>query len=120
MTTTAALCGMGGVVTGAGAATEITNWQITRTIDLQDATSFASAGFKERVGCLKGATGTFNSIGSKSLAGLTTGVAFKTAAAGGFVISGNVIITKAEVVTDVNGLITYAHNFVFTGAVTAS
>ena len=111
MSPTSALCGMSGTSSG----TEITNWNITQTIDVQDATSMSSDGWMERIGCLLGATGTFKSIAAAIAVGPSTGT-FTTPT---YSISGAIIIEKVTVDTDVNGLITYTHNFRFTGPITA-
>lgn len=115
---TTALCGMGGTVTVTG-ATEVTNWSVTQTVDAIDATSMSSSGWVERVGCLKGATGNFRSIGAAASVGAGSGT-FKTAAAGGYSISGSIIVTKVAVDTPVDGIVSYTHDFNFTGEITVS
>jgi predicted secreted protein len=110
---TASICGLGGSVTGTG-ATEIYKWEITVNKDAIEATSFDSQGWKEKVACLIGASGTFSSRNSASTVGLHAGVAFKTSASG-VAITGNIIISKISVSTPVDGIINYDHTFVFTG-----
>lgn len=115
---TSALCGYSGSVTGPG-ATEVTQWEITQTQEAVEATSFESAGWKERVACLKGATGSFRSVGSSSEVGLHTGCSFKDNAAG-YTISGSIVINQITVDTPVDGIVSFTHTFSFTGNITAS
>ena len=116
---TAALCGMNGSITGATGATEISYWEITQTIDVPDATSFTSVGWKERVPCLKGATGNFKSIGASSTIGAHAGCVFKDALAG-YTISGSIIISKITISTPVDGIVSFNHDFSITGTFTAA
>jgi len=115
MCATAALCGMNGSITGTSAL-EMVSWEITLTIDAPEATSFASAGWKERVPCLMGATGTFRSIGQSSTVGLHTTCVFKCSGAGPQV-GGDIIISRIAVGTPVDGIVTFDHDFTFTGSV---
>lgn len=110
---TASICGLGGSVTGTG-ATEIYKWEVTINKDAIEATSFDSAGWKERVACLIGASGTFSSRGSHSTVGLHAGTAFKTSASG-VAITGDIVISKITVSTPVDNIVNYDHTFVFTG-----
>jgi len=112
---TSALCGMNGSITGTSAL-EINAWEITLTVDTPEATSFDSNGWKERVACLEGATGTFTSIGASSTTGLHAGCVFKTAPAAGMTVTGDVIITRISDGTPVDGIVTFNHEFTFTGA----
>jgi hypothetical protein len=115
MCATAALCGYSGEVTGPSGVTEVTQWDVTLNVDAQEATSFDSDGWKERIACLKGGSGTFRSIGASSEVGAQTG-SFKTNALG-LTIAGNIIITKIDVETPVNGIVSFTHSFNFTGAI---
>jgi len=113
---TAALCGSGGSVTGPAGVTEIVSWTITQTVDVQDATSMSSSGWKERIACLTGATGNFKTIGAKAAVGATT-IDCKTATAGTS-ISGSIIITKITIENPVGDVVSFSHDFNFTGTVT--
>ncbi len=95
---TNSLCGMGGSVTGATGATEVYFWEITQTVDAIEATSFDSDGWKERIPCLIGATGTFKSQGSSSTVGAHAGCTFNDAAAG-YTNTGNIVISNIAVST---------------------
>ena len=118
---TAALCGMNGTVTGVTGITEITRWQIDQTIDALDATSMSSAGWKERIACLKGATGSFTTIGDEGVVGPDASAVFDTkSGAGGYSISGNIIISKITINTPVDGVVSFDHEFVFTGTITVA
>ena len=116
---TAALCGMNGSISGTGAV-EIVSWEITQTVDAIDATSMASNGWKERIACLKGASGTFKSIGVSSTVGAHAGVQFKDAQVGGYSISGDILVSKITVGTPVDGLVSFDHSFTFTGTIVAA
>ena len=116
---TASLCGYKGSITGATGALEIQYWEINHNVDAQEVTSFDSAGWKTRIPCLSGATGNFRSVGHPSLIGLRPNCTFKDDALGGYTISGNIIITKIGHETIVDGVVTFTHDFTFTGTVTA-
>jgi hypothetical protein len=120
MATTNAICGWGGSVTGSGGALEITNWEITLGVDTPEATSFTSAGWKERVPCLQFASGNFRSIGQYSSAGLHAEATFKSKSSGGMTIHGDIVISKIGIGTPVDGIISFVHDFVFTGAFSAT
>jgi len=113
---TSSICGSTGSISG---GSEITNWEITITVDAPDATSMSSAGWKERIACLKGATGNFRSL-VRMDTGARAGVSFKDASVGGVTISGNIIVQKTTVNTPVDGVVSYTSDFTFTGTVTAS
>jgi hypothetical protein len=116
---TAAICGFGGSITGTG-ATEITNWTININVDAQEATSMSSDGWKERIPCLTGASGSFRSIGDHSTVGAHAGCAFRDATVGGITISGDIVISKIDIATPVDGIVSFNHDFSFTGTVTAA
>ena len=123
---TAALSGKSGTLTGAGAcgATEIKNWAVTATIDALDATSMASAGWKESIVGLMGVTGTFQCVGVNPLA---LALAQTTAAAislktnkAGVTIAGKALITSAEAAGAVDGIVTFNCTFVGSDAWTVT
>jgi len=113
---TAAICGYDGSVSGVTGVTEVTQWTISRTVDANDATSMDSIGWKEFIACLKGGSGSFTSIGHEAAVGSYTAT-FKTKSSGGATISGAIIVQKCSVESSVAGIVTYNHDFVFTGAV---
>jgi hypothetical protein len=113
---TSALCGSTGSITG---VTEITAWDITLNVDTPEATSMASEGWKERVPCLRGGSGSMKTI-VKKITGPYNGVAFKSSASGGITVTGNIIVNKCTPNTPVDGIITYTSDFIFTGSITAS
>ena len=110
-----AICGLGGTLTGLTGATEIQSWQINQTVDALDATSMASNGWGENIACLLGATGSV-----KTLHAFNTGPYAISATTGTskYTIAGNVIVTKVTCETPVEGLVSYAGDFVFTGKIT--
>ena len=116
---TSALCGSGGVVTGFGSVTEVTKWTIEQTVEALDATSMASAGWKERIACLKGATGTISCIGVAPTVGPDAAVTLKTSATG-YSISGAIIVSKVTINTPVEGVVSFDADFVFTGTITVA
>lgn len=116
---TSALCGSGGVVTGAGGGTEITNWTIEQTIEAMDATSMSSAGWTEAIACLKGASGTYRAIGVAPVVG-SASATFKTAATGGYQIAGTILVRKVTEENTVDDVVSFTADFVFTGAITIS
>ena len=115
---TAALCGYSGSVVGATGALECFYWEIDQTVDAVEATSFDSAGWKERIACLKGATGSFKSQGHPSTLGAKT-VTFKDNVAG-YTIAGSILINKIDTSTPVDSKVEFNHTFNFTGSFTAS
>ena len=115
---TNAICGCNGTVS-AGDATEVTDWKINQSVDVLDATSFDSVGWKERVGCLRRASGTFRCIGAKPTLGPATG-SFSTAVTGGLTVSGSIIINKVTKEVVIDSLVSYNCGFVFTGTITCS
>lgn len=118
MCASAALCGYAGFITGAG-GTEVVSWEVTQTVEAVDATSMSSAGWKERVACLRGASGNFKTIGTSSTVGLHGTCTF-TDAIGGYSIAGDIIINKISPNTPVDGIVSFTHDFTFTGAVAAA
>jgi hypothetical protein len=116
---TASICGYAGSITGPGSS-EVTNWEITLNLDAQDATSMASAGWRERIACLKGASGTWRSIGTSSTVGKHASCTFKDTPTGGISIVGDIVISKITVGTPVDGIVSFVHDFTFTGTITCS
>ena len=110
---TASVCGYSGQVTGA-AVTEVTQWSVVLNVAAEDASSFSSAGYRERISCLRGGSFTYRSIGSYEGTGPVT-VHFLTGH--GLSIGGTAIITKVDVETPVSGIISYNSSGVFTGAI---
>ena len=114
---TAALCGLGGSITGS-TATEISSWEVTLHQDTPEVTSMdGSAGWKEFIACLKGASGTMVTYKHPTV-GLHTNCTF-TDSAGGYDIVGDIIINKIDDANPVEGAIAFTSDFVFTGTVTA-
>lgn len=116
---TASYCGYDGSVSGATGATEITSWKISRIQDTNDATSMsptatADLGWKEFLPCLQDFSGSFACVGHECAVGPYSGV-FKTKSSGGVTITGAIIVTKMAADSSVSGLVTYNHDFVFTG-----
>ena len=123
---TTALSGKSGTLTGAGAcgATEIKNWAVTATIDALDATSMASAGWKEHIAGLMGISGTFTCVGTNPLEGAIAQTAAATlsllTSSDGVTIEGKALITSAEASVSVDGIVTFNCSFVGSEAWTVS
>lgn len=119
---TVAVCGSGGSITGAGinGATEIKEWAITLTVDVLDATSMASAGWREKIFGLKGGTGRFTCIGVRPDPVTTAAAAAATftQSTGGGTIAGTILLGSVEVQPAVDGVVSYVASFEFTGAIT--
>ena len=118
--TTSALCGALGSVTGVTGVTQITNWKINLTFPEIDTTSFESLGWKQRSACLRGATGTFTSIGpvQPPMGALST-VSFITTPSG-VTISGNIILHESIADNKVADVVRFNNTFAFTGKITCT
>jgi hypothetical protein len=112
---TAALCGSTGSITNAS-GTEVTEWEVTVAVDTIGGTSMASAGWVEKLACLKGASGTFSCIGTAPTIGLHASCAFLNSTAG-YHINGDIRISDVKRSTPVKDRIIFVATFVFTGPV---
>lgn len=118
------ISGKSGKLNVGGARTDIANWKLSRTVDILDGTSFTSAGYKEKVGGLIDAKGSFRSgkffnilDGSPIAATLSTGA---TATASTPEFHGSIIIAEEPVECAVEGVVAYEYTFEVTGAMTAA
>lgn len=109
---TAAKCGSTGSISLGG---EITNWELNLELDVIDATSMASGGKKEYIGCLKSASGTFDSLTACATIGASTGVEFINDVE---TITCDIIITDLATSTPVGDKVTFKYSWVSTGEVT--
>jgi hypothetical protein len=116
---TAALCGMAGVLTGITGLVEVTKCDIDRTGEALDSTSYATLGWKEKKLGLRGCTGTcetldvpFPKVGPYSLS-----VATKS---GACTVAGNVWVNKVSPDIDVAGIRKAQISFTFTGSYTVT
>lgn len=117
---TTALSGKSGSITGGGGASEITQWNSNIEIDMLDATSMASSGFREYIAGLQGCTGSFTAIGTKPTASTTSASLSLLTSAGGVTISGTAFIHSVAVTSDVADKVVWTANFTFTGSFTVS
>jgi hypothetical protein len=108
---TTAKCGSSGSVSLGG---EITSWILNLNQDALEATSMASAGFKEFIGCLQDADGEFTTLVPCGAVGAAAGVTF-TNDKGTWTM--DIIITNISTKVDVNGVVTFRYTFVSTGAI---
>ena len=115
---TQALCGLGGSVNSVSGATEVTTWECTLNVAAEDATSMASLGWRERLPCLRGGSGTFKTIAGSATIGAHASANFKVSNAG-FSITGDIVINKIDIETPVSGIVSFNHSFTFTGQITA-
>jgi hypothetical protein len=100
---TVAISGKNGsvAVTGGtgGVGSEVKNWETSIEVDLQDATSFDSGGWKEFVAGLQGATGSLTAVGSIPTIGSVTTLTLETGStAGDLKITGAAFINAAAVI----------------------
>ena len=109
---TSALCGSEGSVSGIGTTTEVFYWEVTQHQDAIESTSFDSGGWKERIACLKGATGSI-----KAYTPIVTGPLTSSFKIGSHTISGNIRMHRVTCDTPVEGVVTFNGEFTFTGAV---
>jgi hypothetical protein len=114
-----ATCGYGGYITGVGSNIEVTNWSIDDSVDIYETTSMAISGngWKSRIACLAGAPGSFETVGAMVVPASYTSCAFH---AGPVTISGDIIVDKVSVSTDVADIVKYSHSFKFSGSYTAA
>jgi hypothetical protein len=109
---TATIAGYGGTVTGLTGIVEPKEWSIKIDTDLQDATSFASGGFKEKTPCLIGATGSVKCVGnivpfySRTLLSLTL-----FCSSGGVNFIGTAYGKMTSITTPVAGVVEFTIDF---------
>jgi hypothetical protein len=120
---TTAISGKNGSITptGTGAVgAEVKSWDNSTELDLEDATSFDSAGWKEFVAGLSGSSGSFSAVGSVGTLGDVTSLQLDTGTDVGtdLRISGAAFINVVGTTTPVDGIVEYTGTYTFTGAVT--
>ena len=113
---TSALCGMGGTATSSNGAVEVIKFEVDQMVDAIDATSLSSNGWKEKVACLTGASGSYTCIGGVPVVGAGTAT-FTTPSSS---IGGSIIVSQVTVDTPVDGIVSATATFVFTGTVTVT
>lgn len=111
---TTAICGSTGSVSLGG---EIVNWTLNLNRSIHDATSIASAGNKEFIGCLIDADGTFESYTSAGTIGAHASVDFINDSG---TWSMDIIVTSLKVDLDVNSIVKFTYTFVSSGAITGN
>ena len=116
---TSAISGKSGTLSGATGASEVREWTVTVTGEPLDATSFDSAGWREFVLGLKGATGSFVCIGAKPVVedGVTLTLETDGGATPKATIEASAIINSVEYATPVDGLVAYSVDFTMSGEV---
>ena len=116
---TASLAGKNGAVTGITGVTEISEWNATLVGDPLDATSFASAGWREFIIGLKSGTG---SITAKGTAAPTIGsigtLTLDCGGAGAPQIEGAAEIVSVGYAVPHDDLVEFTADFNFTGEIT--
>ena len=116
---TSALAGYGGSVTGGVTATEIRNWTMDLTQDIYDVTSYSSNGWKEFVAGLKGATGSYESVGDTvETVGSKAACVFNTGGTGDPSITADILVTNVNYNVPVDGEVGYSVDFTVCGAIT--
>ena len=116
---TAAISGKTGPVTGAGSASEVTEWSVTLTEAVLEATSFDGDGWEESIPGLKGGTGSLSGKGTVPSTGAAAALALGNSA-GGVAISGEAIFGTVTPTNAVGDVLSYSADFTFTGEVTVA
>lgn len=114
---TTAVCGHTGSVSIGGGAGEVVSWTLDFNEDIPEATSMASAGFKEYIACLKDANGTFITLKPMGTIGAHAAATFIN---DNETFTLNVIVTDIAVGMPVDGRREITYTFVSTGAVVIS
>jgi hypothetical protein len=118
---TTALSGKNGTAVIGSSTYEVTQWQANLEHEMVDGTSFESAGWKEFVPGLQGATGSLTMIGGigpdTSSAAVSLELAVSTTS-GDLKITGSAFLQTRGASTPVDGRVEYTADFTFTGAVT--
>jgi predicted secreted protein len=118
---TAAVSGKTGSVAGQTGGTEIVEWNATLTFDAIDATSMASAGWREFIGGLKGGTGTFVCIGTNPVVEEVATLTLKDEdSSPSYTLSGKAIINEVSPAVPVDDRVSYNVSFTFTGVITVA
>lgn len=117
---TSSIAGYGGSITGLTGVTEVKDWEAKLEIDLADATSMASQGWKEFVPTLMGGTGTAKCIGDAvpPYGRTKLGLVLSTGE-GKPQVEGDAYVKQVGVATPVGNLVEFSVEFTFTGEVTA-
>ena len=116
---TASLAGKNGNVTGVTGVTEIREWSVTLAVDVLDATSMASAGWREFILGLQGATGSLTAVGlTMPATGTIVALVLQSGTTGAPQISGAAILGSVEASTPHDGVVEYSSDFTFNGVVT--
>lgn len=108
---TTAKCGSTGTVSLGG---EVTRWVVNLTMDTPDATSMASSGYREFLGCLNGGNGSFDTLVPAGVIGSHSSVDFTN---DNETITGDIIVTDIKVTVPVEDKVVFTYDFVFTGAI---
>jgi len=120
---TQALSGKTGSVAASGgtggAGTEVKDWNATVEVDVIEATSFDSSGYKEFISGLTGGTGSFSAVGTAPVVGPVTTLTLQAASStGAYKLVGAAIINNVGPAVDVAGVVEFSTSFTFTGAIT--
>jgi len=121
-----AFSGATGSVTFNGTVSEVKNWNITPKADLKDASSFSSAGWREKKTCMKEWSGSFevlvypgDCVGSQAIGSFFTGTGQPGGGTGTQkTYSGTVNIAQCAIDTKHDDLITWKIDFESHGALT--
>jgi hypothetical protein len=134
MPDTTKIGGIEGSFSMTGWSAHIASWAADSNLDLHDVTGFASGGYREFIGGLKWLAGTaagfLQSDGAGGATydpklgftetGATTGIAGILGIRGGCKITGNFLLSRKTVATDVNGACVFSCAFRSTGVFTAA
>lgn len=109
---TASKCGTTGSISLGG---EISKWTLNLNEEAPEVTSMSSDGYKEYIGCLKDADGSFETYVPCGAVGASSAVTF-TNDIDSYTM--NIIITSLVCDDTVHDAVKFTYNFVSTGAIT--
>ncbi len=114
-----------GTVTGVTGVSEITRWNAAIASDALDATSINSAGWREFILGLQGATGSLSAFGNAAPTIPTDGsptvtLSLVTDSGSSVTVAGDAILNNINIESTVEGVVTFTADYTFTGQVTAT
>jgi hypothetical protein len=96
---------------------EIKNLKFDVDLDIPDATSSASGGYKEFIGCLRSSTGSFEALTPCGLVDSYNAIVLKASNTTGDSITCDIIITSVKESIPVEGIVTYTYTFESNGSI---
>ena len=117
-----ALSGKNGKVSNANGATQIMEWTFAEVAEPLDITNFDSAGFREFLVGLEGASGSLTLVGTHPTTGPTSSDLELDvgSAIGDLRFSAEAILGEVETSVAADGVVTFSVDFTITGTVTVT